>query len=150
MRQLKLAQTGSAQVSDNLCRATIWLVEAITAETAVENQEEPNVGSLACAVCHGLAASIDEVCHWRVAALVSGCQLLTPRWGAMRAARLAANAVQAYHVHYFLDGAAGELDVICAAARSALLGQKTSDGAGAPGARNHTNAVLSPRRHLQK
>ena len=137
-------------MSDNLCRATIWLVEAITAETAVENQKEPDVGSLACAVCHGLAASIDEVCHWRVAALVSGCRLLTPRWGGMRAARLAAKAVRAYHGHYFLDGAAGELDVIHAAARSVLLGQTTGDMADALGAHDHTNAVPYPAAALQK
>jgi hypothetical protein len=128
-RQLKLARPGPAQVSDNLCRAAVWLVEAMTAETL---GEEPDVAALACAVSHGLAAPIDEVCHWRVAALVSGCRLLTPRYGEKLAARHAAAAVRKYHRHYLLLGTAGELDVVRAAARSALRSQPTSDGANQP------------------
>jgi hypothetical protein len=81
---LKLAGAGAAQTTDNLTRATVFIVEAglqayckekdqglATAQLAV-------VGHFACLVCRAAAAVIQEPATWRVPALVSTTLLLRP------------------------------------------------------------------------
>jgi hypothetical protein len=74
---LKRAGAGAAQTTDNLTRATVFIVEAglqaycnekdqglATAQLAI-------VGHIACLVCRAAAAVIQEPATWRVPALVS-------------------------------------------------------------------------------
>jgi hypothetical protein len=90
---LKLAGTGAAQTTDNLTRATVFIVEAglqayckekdqglATAQLAI-------VGHFACLVCRAAAAVIQEPATWRVPALVSTTLLLSP-WIGLNAAAI--------------------------------------------------------------
>jgi hypothetical protein len=121
-RHMGLAPSGPERISENLSRATIYLVNRICPEPdAAVVPADSIVADVACAVCHGLAEAIEEVSEWRVAALLSACHLLTPRWGKMSAATMAADSVQKYYVHYMEKAAHGDLDAISAAACQTLL-----------------------------
>jgi hypothetical protein len=118
---LELAPTGPGRVSNNLCRATIHLIDPLVSHAETEPRaEQSKVAMLACAVSHGLAASIDEMQIWRIAALVTAGHLLTPRWGSVMAARNAAIAIEGYHTHCVLKQSSGVLHAVATAARALL------------------------------
>jgi hypothetical protein len=97
---LKLAGAGAAQTTDNLTRATVFIVEAgLQAYCKEKNQGLASaqlaiVGHFACLVCRAAAAAIQEPAAWRVAALVSTTLLLSPRTGLNAAAIDSAAAVR--------------------------------------------------------
>jgi hypothetical protein len=121
MHQMTPAPSGPARVSDNLSLATIFLVESISCglDTTVV-PEDSFEGALACAVSHGLAATIGEISEWRGAALASASHVLTRRWGREIALQLSAGAVHEYHTQYILKEVPGDLDAIRLAASRVL------------------------------
>ena len=101
VRDLKVAPAGAARDTDNLVRATVFMVDAgvrIHAhahEDALDERQEL-VAQAACVVSHSLAALIGEQAAWRLAALVSAAQLLNPWIGLNAAAYAAAAAAQRF------------------------------------------------------
>lgn len=97
---LKLAGAGAAQTTDNLTRATMFIVEAGLQAYCKEKDRElataqlAIVGHFACLVCRAAAAAIQEPQTWRVPALVSTTLLLSPWIGSNAAAIDSAAAVR--------------------------------------------------------
>jgi hypothetical protein len=97
---LKLAGAGAAQTTDNLTRATVFIVEAGLQAYCKEKDEGlataqvAIVGHFACLVCRAAAAAIQEPAAWRVPALVSTTLLLSPWTGLKPAAMESAAAVR--------------------------------------------------------
>ena len=97
---LKLAGAGAAQTTDNLTRATVFIVEAGLQAYCKKNDDGlataqlAIVGDFACIVCRAAAAVIQEPATWRVPALVSTTLLLSPWIGLNAAAIDSAAAVR--------------------------------------------------------
>src|ERR1700691_2385691 len=97
VRDLKIAPAGAARDTDNLVRATVFMVDTgvriyfFAQENALNERQQAQVAQAACMVSHGLAALIGEPGAWRIAALVSAAQLLNP-WIGLNAAAYAAAA----------------------------------------------------------
>jgi hypothetical protein len=102
VRDLKVAPAGAARDTDNLVRATVFMVDAgvrIHAhahEDELDERQQELVAQAACVVSHSLAALIGEQAAWRIAALVSAAQLLNPWIGLNAAAYAAAAAAQRF------------------------------------------------------
>jgi hypothetical protein len=99
-RSLKLAKVGAAQASDNLTRATVFIVEsgvhAYFKERAhgMAASQLAVVGHCACIVSRVAATAIREPTTWRIPALVSTALLLSPWIGLNAAASGSAASVQ--------------------------------------------------------
>lgn len=93
-RSLAPAPAGVAQDSDNLVRATVFIVEAglsLYFADRVEGlafRQRAVVGHVACLVSRALAELISQPGVWRIVALVSTARLLTP-WVGLNAAAMA-------------------------------------------------------------
>ena len=97
---LEVAKAGAAQASDNLTRATVFIVEAglkaylKDKDYGLAAEQLAIVGHSACIVCRAAAAAIQEPAKWRVPALVSTAMLLSPWIGLNAAAVGSAASVQ--------------------------------------------------------
>jgi hypothetical protein len=93
MHSLQVAH-GAGRDSDNLARATVYLVEGgLTAyfqgrEGGLVESQHGAIGHLACLTTHAVARAIGEPASWRIPALVSTAQLLRP-WIGLHAAACA-------------------------------------------------------------
>jgi hypothetical protein len=93
-RGLDVSNAGAARDSDNVARATVFLLEAgVTlyfqgAEDPPAKHQHAALGLAACSISHALAALIEEPASWRIAALISTAQVLRP-WIGLNAAALA-------------------------------------------------------------
>jgi hypothetical protein len=102
VRGLKIAPAGAARDTDNVVRATVFLVDAgVTMhfqaqENALDEQQQTLVAQAACMVSHSLVALIGEPAAWRLPALVSAAQLLNPWIGLNAAAYASAAAAQRF------------------------------------------------------
>jgi hypothetical protein len=91
------AARGVSQDSDDLVRATVWIVETGVSlyvadrEEALALRQRAGVGHVACLVSRALAEKIEHPDVWRIVALVSTAQLLTP-WIGLNAAAVASAA----------------------------------------------------------
>jgi hypothetical protein len=101
-RSLSLAPAGASQDSDNLTRATVFIVEAglklrsIQAEHILGHRRQTAVGLSACLVSLALAQQISQPEAWRVSALVSTTRLLTPWLGPNSAALSSASIAREF------------------------------------------------------
>jgi hypothetical protein len=101
-RSLKLAKVGAAQASDNLTRATVFIVESglqtyfKERDHGMATSQLPVVGHCACIVSRAAAAAIRQPTMWRIPALISTALLLTPWIGLNAAASGSAASVQAF------------------------------------------------------
>ncbi len=100
-RSLKVAPRGPARDSDNISRATLFMLASAVGWRAAEMQGlSPTqcafVGQATCCVCDGLAALIGEARSWRVAALVSVTQLMPPSLRLFAAASVGAVAAREF------------------------------------------------------
>lgn len=118
------APSGVAQITDNLCRATVLLMEACLGDASDEftftELRDRALGPIACAVSAGLATRIQEENAWRIAALVSVCQLHAARLGFSAASRCAADIVQEYFASYRQQRPSDSLSRIALAAAEVL------------------------------
>lgn len=95
-----MAHAAAAKDSDNVARATVSIVWAgLTqyfqgTEESLEAHQQAAVGLVACSISRALAALIQEPASWRIAALVSGAQLLQPWIGLTAAAMASASAAR--------------------------------------------------------
>jgi|HubBroStandDraft_1064217.scaffolds.fasta_scaffold140249_2 hypothetical protein len=102
VRDLKVAPAGAARDTDNLVRATVYMVDAGVRfysnahEDALDERQQALLARGACMVSHSLAGLIGEQAAWRIAALVSAAQLLNPWIGINAAAYAAAAAAQRF------------------------------------------------------
>jgi hypothetical protein len=91
------APAGVAQDSDNLTRATVLIVEAglllyfDDREEGLAFGQRAVVGRVACLISLALAEQISQPDAWRIGALVSTAQLLTP-WIGLNAAAMASGS----------------------------------------------------------
>jgi hypothetical protein len=96
------APPGVSQDSDNLVRATVFLVEtgiALYFEDRAEDlalSQRALIGHLACLVNRELAELISQPGAWRIAALVSTARLLSPWIGLGAAALASASAARRF------------------------------------------------------
>lgn len=100
-RGLKVAPRGSARDSDNISRATLFILASAVGFRAAERQalSAPQfafIGQATCSVCDGLASLIGEPRSWRVAALVSTTQLMPRNLRLFAAASVGAIAAREF------------------------------------------------------
>jgi hypothetical protein len=95
---------GAGRDSDNLARATVYLVEGgLTAffqgraEGLAESQHRA-IGRLACLTTRAVARLIGEPASWRIPALLSTAQLLRPWIGLLAAACASADFIRQFSV----------------------------------------------------
>jgi hypothetical protein len=101
-RSIATAPAGIAQDSDNLARATVSIVAAglsgyfatRTGDLTVRHQQI--TGHIACLVSCSLAGLILQPAAWRIAALVSTAQLLSPWIGPNAAALASASSTREF------------------------------------------------------
>jgi hypothetical protein len=111
-RSLPIVPPGIAQDSDNLVRATVYLIEAGIAEyflgraRDLELRQQAMVGHVACLVSRGAAQVILQPEAWRTVALVSTTQLLSP-WLGLNAAALASASHTRHFSNQILHGEPG-------------------------------------------
>lgn len=101
VRAIKVAARGPARHSDNISRATLFLMAATLEEPISEGRHvSPSqyafVGRATCCVCEGLAVLIGQPRSWRVAALVSTTQLMPRSLVLLDAAKRGALAVRQF------------------------------------------------------
>jgi hypothetical protein len=121
-RSLPFIAGGPAQCTDNLATATVAIVstglqlhDADPHRRLVERQLEL-VAQIACVVSEQLSIIIQELHAWRIAALVSGAQLLKTHVGLSEAARLSAEAARTYEARAVQNESWCELRQHCARA----------------------------------
>ncbi len=100
-RGLKVAQPGPGRNSDNISRATLFIVNralrvGIGDKQALNPAQRLNVGQTACCICDCLASMIGDPNCWRVAALVSGTQLISSGSNLSNSANAAAISAQQF------------------------------------------------------
>jgi hypothetical protein len=123
--QAKIAQGGSRD-SDNLARATVLMVEGGLREyfdgraEGLADTQHASIGRLACLVTRTLAAAISQPDVWRIPALLSAAQLLTPWIGLNAAAYASASAIHRYSISLTLGGVLPEEVEVCALVSAAL------------------------------
>lgn len=121
-RSLPFVTAGAAQLTDNLATATVAIVSTGLQLYGVDPKRgfaEPQleiVAQIACVVSDRLSILIQEPHAWRIAALVSGAQLLKTRVGLSEAARLSAEAARTYEARAVQNGSWSELWRHCARA----------------------------------
>lgn len=99
-RSLSFAKAGASQASDNLTRATVFIVESglqayfKERDHGLATAQHAVVGHCACLVSRAAAAAIREPATWRIPALVSTALLLSPWIGLNAAASGSAASVQ--------------------------------------------------------
>lgn len=99
---LSIAKAGAAQASDNLTRATVFIVESglrayfKERDHGLATAQHAVVGHCACLVSRAAAAAIREPATWRIPALVSTALLLSPWIGLNAAASGSAASVQEF------------------------------------------------------
>jgi hypothetical protein len=99
---LLAAPAGVSQDSDNLVRATVFIVEAglnlyvADREVALALPEQSGVGVAACLVSLSLAQQFSQPEAWRIVALVSSARLLSPWIGLNSAALLSASVARQF------------------------------------------------------
>lgn len=104
-RSLPVAPTGIGQDSDDLARATVFLLEAgISAycryrSAALTPRQRSLLGRTACIVSRAAASQILKPEAWRIAALISTAQLLAPWIGLKAAAVEATCAARLFEKH---------------------------------------------------
>ena len=92
-RSLSLAPCGVAQDSDNLIRATVYIIETgLSAycrhrSEALSSRQRAVLGRVACIVSRALSGQILQIASWRIVAMVSTARLLSP-WIGLNAAAL--------------------------------------------------------------
>jgi hypothetical protein len=93
-RALKVASRGPARDTDNICRATIFILHSPLATFAEppDAAQRAIVGQLACSICDTLARLIEEPGASRVAALVSAAKLMPRAQGLVASGSRAATA----------------------------------------------------------
>jgi hypothetical protein len=97
---LKVAKAGAAQASDNMTRATVFIVQAglqayfKERDHGLSSAQLAAVGHCACLVSRAASAAIREPATWRVPALVSTALLLSPWIGLNAAASGSAGSVR--------------------------------------------------------
>jgi hypothetical protein len=95
---------GASRDSDNLARATVYLVESgLTTyfqgrEEGLAESQHGAIGRLACLTTRAVARLIGEPASWRIPALVSTAQLLRPWLGLNAAACASAEFVRQFSV----------------------------------------------------
>lgn len=100
---LQIAQ-GPSRDSDNLARATVYIVEGgLTAyfqgrEEGLAESQHGAIGRLACLTTGAVARLIGEPASWRIPALVSTAQLLRPSIGLQAAACASADFIRQFSV----------------------------------------------------
>jgi hypothetical protein len=101
-RSIMPAPAGVSQGSDNLVRATVFIVQAGLARCAADwegtlvDHCRSGVAMVACLVSLGLAQQFLQPDAWRVVALVSSAQLLSPLIGLNAAALESAAVARAF------------------------------------------------------
>jgi hypothetical protein len=101
-RSIVAAPAGVSQGSDNLVRATVFIVQAGIAryvadcEGRLVDHRRSGIAVAACLVSLGLAQQFSQPDAWRVVALVSSAQLLSPLMGLNTAALESAAVVRAF------------------------------------------------------
>jgi hypothetical protein len=101
-RSILPAPAGVSQGSDNLVRATVFIVQAGLArhvadrEGSLVDHRRSGVAMAACLVSLGLALQFSQPDAWRVVALVSSAQLLSPLIGLNTAALESAAVARAF------------------------------------------------------
>jgi hypothetical protein len=140
------APPGVAQDSDNLVRATVLIVEAglkLYLNDRSEGLAAPPlaiVGRVACLVSRSLAELISQPTVWRIVALVSTAQLLTPWIGLNAAAMMSARSTRHFQ-EGLVEGAPIDAQV-GHSATAALVGHGTD-------AMAEVSAVIAARLSLQ-
>jgi hypothetical protein len=124
-RGIVLAPIGSAQDTDNLVRATLFIVEAGLMRYFGEPREQLSeihcavVGHVTCVVGSALAQLILAPAAWRTAALVSTARLLGHRIGSTAAAMASASSVRRFQEELLVP--ASVMDVQIAESASAAI-----------------------------
>lgn len=101
-RALAPAPAGASQDSDNLVRATVWLVEAgltvhfVDRTDGLALHQRAVVAQVACLVSLALARQLSQPDAWRIVALVSTARLLSPWIGLTAAAMASASAAREF------------------------------------------------------
>lgn len=98
------ARVGVAQDTDNVTRAAVHMIESAIARLSAPQLTgtttafcgDAIAGDLSCIVTKSLASMIEKPPVWRIAALLSTAQLLTPRIGLTEAAVAAAAYVRRF------------------------------------------------------
>jgi hypothetical protein len=95
---LKVAPPGATRNSDNISRATLFIMTTVLrrhrSEKNTLKRQRDAIGQLTCCLCESLAALIGEPRSWRVAALTSTAQLIAPGFCSLAAASAAASAAR--------------------------------------------------------
>lgn len=101
-RTLDVARSGPGRHSDNVTRATLYFLQAglnsycNSNENALDAGHYPVIGRAACLISTTLAEVIAQPTCWRVAALVSVAQFLTPWIGLNDAACVSASVYREF------------------------------------------------------
>jgi hypothetical protein len=121
-RSLKVAPRGAARDSDNICRATLYILRAPLGMRRMDLSQAHYrfLGQAFCSICNRLATLIHEPKAWRVAALVGTVQLLPRSVGLLAAANFSAESTRQYHGN--LQHADGELGRLASLAAAAVTG----------------------------
>jgi hypothetical protein len=99
-RDLKVAPRGPACDTDNISRATIFMLSQSLADSsgmrALDAHQCALIGQLTCSLCDHLAQLIAAPTAWRVAALISTTRLMPRTLGLLDAAKIAAAAAREF------------------------------------------------------
>ena len=121
---LKIAN-GAARDCDNVARATVYLIQSglevhfCHREEGLAESQHGMIGRLACLTTRAVAGLIGEPASWRIPALLSTAQLLSPWIGLYPSAYASASLVHQFTVR-LQDAAVPEDSEITAAVSAAL------------------------------
>ena len=124
-RALSVARTGPARHSDNVARGTVYLLQTgvqsycSSTEEGLDAGHYPLIGHAACLVSRTLAHVIAQPTCWRIAALVSVAQLLSPWMGLTQAAFTSASSLREFCALPAGDSISDRL--LCSVAKSAIV-----------------------------
>ena len=121
-RDLKMSAGGASLLTDNLVRATVYVVEQSVHVTAgpLGEYQQVLVCEMACSICEELASLVCEPNCGRIAALVSAAQLLSQGIGRKAAAFRAAAAAREYWKKRQTRSVLPVMDIIGVQASSAV------------------------------
>ena len=122
-RSLPVANRGPARDTDNLTHASMYILGKGLASyyrafgRTLDDVQQALIGRMACQMCFGVAALIGEPQSWRVAALLSTTQQLSPQNTLLAAARRAAAAADEFTQHVGdASGDSGDIGALASAA----------------------------------
>jgi hypothetical protein len=127
---MALAPVGAAQDSDNLVRASGFIVDAGLKRYLHDRKEvltlaqQAVTGHVACLVSRALAELISEAAVWRVVALVTTARVLSPWIGLNTAAIASASFVR--HFRGELSKPASAMDLRISESASAAIGNRAT------------------------